>query len=71
MSNFSSAESSCGKRKRVVLSIESKLVMLDRLKAGATLGKLANEYRIGCSIVGDIRKKDTVVRINDGKHGSK
>ena len=47
MANSSSAKSCCGKRKRVVLLLESKIAILDCLKAGVMQEKLADEYRIG------------------------
>ena len=62
MANASSAKSSCGKRKRVVLSLESKLAILDRLNAGATqeylAEYLADAYGIRHSTVGDIKKNE-------------
>ena len=36
MVNSSHAKNSCGKRKCVVLSLQSKIVILDDLKAGVT-----------------------------------
>ena len=62
MANFCSAKSSCGKRKREVLLLKSKLVILDHLKAGVAQEKLANEYRIGCWTVGDIKKNEEMIR---------
>ena len=74
MATSSSAKSSCGKRKYVVISLESIIVILERLKAGAMQQELADEYGIGRATVGDIKKErgqDKIVRINDGKHGYK
>ena len=44
------------KRKRVVLSLETKLTILDRNSKGKSQVKLAREYGIGTSTVGDIIK---------------
>ena len=44
------------KRKRVVLTLEKKLSILDRLKSGETQGKVATEYGVGRSTIGDIKK---------------
>ena len=44
------------KRKRVVLSLETKLTILDRNSKGESQVKLATEYGIGTSTVGDIIK---------------
>ena len=55
----------------VVLSLESKLAILDRLQAGATQEYLADTYRIRRSIVGILKERgeDSIVRIENGKHG--
>ena len=50
------------KRKRVVLSLESKLAILDRLKFGATQAKLAEEYGVGKSTIADIKKSEEKLR---------
>ena len=44
------------KRKRVVLSLETKLTILDRNSKGESQVKLATEYGIGTSTVEDIIK---------------
>ena len=44
------------KRKRVVLTLEKKLSILHRLKSGETQGKVAIEYGVGRSTIGDIKK---------------
>ena len=62
MANFSSDKSSCGTRKRVVLSIESKLTIVDHMKAGVTQEKLATEYRSVCSTEGDIKMNEEKIR---------
>ena len=62
MANDSSAKSSCGKTKCVVILLESKLAILDHLKAGAIQENLANECGIGCSSVGDIKKNEDKIR---------
>ena len=56
------SKSCCGKRKRVVLLLESKIAVLDCLKAGVMQEKLADEYRIGRSTVGDIKKNEDKIR---------
>ena len=48
---MASSSSSASKRKHVVLLLESKIAILDRLKAGATQAQLAEEYGIGSSTV--------------------
>ena len=40
----------------MVLTLEKKLSILDRLKSGETPGKLATEYGVGRSTIGDINK---------------
>ena len=62
MANSSSAKSCCGKRRCVVLLLESKKAIFDCLKAGAMREKLADEYRIGRSNVGDIQKNKDKMR---------
>ena len=55
-----------------MLTIDSKLAMLDCLKGEATQAKLADEYRIGTSTVWrdqERRGQDKIVRINDGWNG--
>ena len=46
MASSSSSASKSKKRKHVVLTLESKIAILDRLKAGATQAKLSEEYGI-------------------------
>ena len=46
------------KRKCVVPSLEDKLAVLDRLKAGTSHTKLAEEYGIGRMTVGDLKKNE-------------
>ena len=62
MATSSSAQSVPKKRKRVVLTLENKLAILDRLKTGATQEKLASEYGIGRSTVGDLKKNEDKIR---------
>ena len=52
---MASLSGSARKRKRLVLPLESKIAILERLKAGATQAQLAEEYGIGSSTVGDIK----------------
>ena len=63
MVNSSHAKNSCGKRKCVVLSLQSKIAIPDDLKAGAKQEKLAGEYRIRRSTVGDIKKNEDKIRL--------
>ena len=44
------------KRKRVVLTLEKKLSIVDRLKKGEKQEKLAAEHGVGRSTIGDIKK---------------
>ena len=60
MASLSSSANKSKKRKRVVLTIDSKLAILDRLKGGATQAKLADEY--GTSTVGEIKKDEAKIR---------
>lgn len=62
MASSSSSASISKKRKRVVLPLEIKIAILDRLNAGATQAKLADEYGIGRSTVGDIKKSEDKIR---------
>ena len=45
-----------GRRKRIVLSIEKKLEILDRLSKGESQAFLSFEYGIGKSTVADLKK---------------
>lgn len=47
------------KRKRVVLSLQQKLEIIDRLEKGISVQSLASEYNVGEQTVRDIRKKKT------------
>ena len=40
----------------MVLTLEKKFSILDRLKSGETQGKLTTEYGVGRSTIGDIKK---------------
>ena len=61
MADDSSAKSSCGKRKHVALSLESKQAILDLQRGRTTQESLADECGIVCLIVGDINKnKDKI-----------
>ena len=62
MASSSSSVNKSRKRKHVVLPVESKIGILDRLKAGAIQTQLAEEYGIGSSTVGDIRKNEDKIR---------
>ena len=62
MASSSSSANKSRKRKHVVLPVESKIGILDRLKAGAIQTQLAEEYGIGSSTVGDIRKNEAKIR---------
>ena len=45
-----------GRRKRIVLSIEKKLEILDRLSKGESQAFLSFEYGIGKSTVADLKE---------------
>ena len=51
------------KRQRKGLSMEDKLKIIERLEEGASHGKVAKEFAIGRSTVGDIKKKKDQVRL--------
>ena len=46
-----------------MLTIDSKLAILDRLKGGVTQAKLTDEYRIRTSTVGEIKKDEAKIRL--------
>ena len=50
------ATAKTAKRRCVVLTLENKLAIIDRLKKVAMQEKLASEYGVGCSTIGDINK---------------
>ena len=50
------------KRKCIVLPIESRMAILDRLKGGASYKRLADDFGIGISTIGDIKRNDTTIR---------
>ena len=56
------ASSRTVKRKRVVLSIETKLAILDKVAKGATQSDLAREYNIGRSTVTDLKRNEAKLR---------
>ena len=56
------ATSTCRKRKRVVLSLENKLSILDRLAKRERATKIAIEFGIGNSTVTDIKKNESSIR---------
>ena len=56
------ATSTCRKHKRVVLSSENKLSILDRLAKGERATKIASEFGIGNSTVTDIKKSESSIR---------
>ena len=59
----SSCSASCSrKRKRTVVSLETKLGILDRLKKGEIQAQLASEYGVGKSTVADIKKNEEKIR---------
>ena len=51
-----------GKRKRVVLSLENKIVILDRLAKGERATKLATEFGIGNATIIDVKKNEDKIR---------
>ena len=50
------------KRKRVVLSIESKLTILEKIAKGVTQARVAEEYNIGQSTITDLKKKEAKLK---------
>lgn len=50
------------KRKRVILSLESKLSILDKLSKGVTQAILAEGYNIGQSTITDLKKNEAKLR---------
>ena len=46
------------KRRRVVLTLEKKLIILEHLKKGTTQEELASEYGVGRTTIGDIKKSE-------------
>ncbi len=50
------------KRKRVVLTLEQKLLVLERLKHGQTQENIASEFGAGRSTIGDIKKSEEKLR---------
>ena len=62
MASEAIAKSNSKKRKCIVLTLENKLAIVDHLKAGTTQEKLAEEYGIGGSMVGDLKKNEDRIR---------
>ena len=56
------AECSQQKRKRKVLSLESKLAILDTLSKGVSQANLAAQYGVGKSTISDIKKSEGKIR---------
>ena len=56
------AASMCRKCEQVVLSLENKLSLLDRLAIGEKVTKVASEFGIGNSTVTDLKKKESRIR---------
>ena len=56
------ATPTASKRKRVVLSLEKKLAILDRLSKGETQAKIAHEYGIGRATVYDLKKNGNKIK---------
>jgi hypothetical protein len=50
------------KRKRVVLNIQQKLRIIERLETGETGSKLAAEFKVGTSTISDIKLAKTNLR---------
>ena len=51
--------STCRQRKRVVLSLENKLSILDGIAKGEKATKVAGEFGIGNSMVTDLKKNES------------
>jgi len=54
------AASMCRKHKQVVLSLENKLSILDRLAKGQKATKVASEFGIGNSMVTHLKKESRI-----------
>ena len=63
-SSSSTVSSSSGiqKRKRKVLSIDTKLAILESLSKGVNHAKLAEQYGVGKSTISDIKKSEQKVK---------
>ena len=59
---YGMATGSCRKRKRVVLSLENKLAILDRLEKGETKTKLAKEFSVANSTLTGLKKNESKIR---------
>ena len=57
------AASTCSKRKRVALSLENKLSILDRLAKGDKATKVASKFGIGNSMVTDLKKNESRIQL--------
>ena len=59
-SSSSTVASSSGvqKRKRKVLSIDTKLAILESLSKGVSQAKLAEQYGVGKSTISDIKRSE-------------
>ena len=53
------AASTCRKRKLVVLSLENKQSILDRIAKGEKVTEVASEFGIGNSTVTDLKKNES------------
>jgi len=51
------------KRKQVMLTIERKLTILDCLKKGSTQEKVAREFGVGRSTIGNVKKSESKLRL--------
>ena len=49
-------------RKQVVLSLQNKLSILDRIAKGEKVTKVAGEFGIGNSMVTDLKKNESRIR---------
>ena len=57
------AVSTCRQRKQVVLSLENKLSILDRIAKGGKVTKVAGEFGIGNSMVTDLKKNESRIQL--------
>ena len=57
------ATPTASKRKRVVLTLEKKLAILDRLSKGETQAAIAHEYGIGKATVYDLKKNENKIKL--------
>ena len=61
-SSIVASSSGVQKRKRKVLSIDTKLALLESLSKGVSQAKLAEQYGVGKSTISDIKRSEQKVK---------